>query len=303
MSTHHASRDVIGEHLHIEELIALQRGCRPVHFIIIIIICALTYSVRCTYSKECTVLGKLTEHLLIRVAMVVLCIVLCWFVCCYAVYGGIVSVDCKQALSPNIDTGSSCSFTDKRMMSVKYAMAGGLAGCLSNAILYPIDTLKTMKQTNPLLDTRVGIVRHLRSIGVVKLYSGFVPACVGAIPSSALYFGAYETTKKYLHSNYQEHISRPFIHMIAAATGNVASSLVFVPKEAIKQQLQAFKTGAIQLLPGESFGAKAISRVNFVDVSRHILRTKGLKGFYPSYRATLSRNLASAMVLLRYTLV
>lgn len=230
--------------------------------------------------------------------MVILHVVLCLFVCCYAVvYGQLVSVDCKQALSPIIETGSSCSFTSKRMMSVKYAMAGGLAGCLSNAILHPIDTLKTMKQTNPLLDTHVGIVRHLRSIGVVKLYSGFVPACVGAIPSSALYFGAYETTKKFLHSNYREHISRPFIHMIAAATGNVASSLVFVPKEAIKQQLQAFKTGAVQLLPGERFGTKAISRVNFVDVSRHILRTKGLKGFYPSYRATLSRNLASAMVL------
>lgn len=231
--------------------------------------------------------------------MVVLHVILCWFVCCYTkVHGQLVSVDCKQALSPIIEAGSSSSssFTGKRMMSVKYAMAGGLAGCLSNAILHPIDTLKTMKQTNPLFDTHVGIVRHLRSIGVVKLYSGFVPACVGAIPSSALYFGSYETTKRFLHSNYQEHISRPFIHMIAAATGNVASSLVFVPKEAVKQQLQAFKTGAVQLLPGESFGVKAISRVNFVDVSRHILRTKGLKGFYPSYRATLSRNLASAMV-------
>jgi hypothetical protein len=35
-----------------------------------------------------------------------------------------------------------------RFETLKLAAAGGLAGGLANAILYPIDTLKTMRQTD-----------------------------------------------------------------------------------------------------------------------------------------------------------
>jgi hypothetical protein len=70
----------------------------------------------------------------------------------------------------------------------------------------------------------------------MKIYSGFVPAVLGAIPSSALYFGSYETSKRYLARKFQNSTTyaflsrRPAIHMIAAASGNLMSSFVFVPK-------------------------------------------------------------------------
>lgn len=121
-------------------------------------------------------------------------------------------------------------------------------------------------------------------------YSGVLTSTSGAIPSSALYFGSYEFSKRRLeaiarhyfvekkrsihevqtpsvvkHSRQSRHrkssvtnslqISnqkrqlvyhasplpariRILTHALAAATGNSVSSLVFVPKEYIKQHLQ-----------------------------------------------------------------
>ena len=124
----------------------------------------------------------------------------------------------------------------------KSALAGGLAGGIANAIIFPIDTIKTMLQTNPRITTYSGILRHLKSQGFERIYAGFLPAVVGSIPSSSLYFGTYEATKSFLHSQ-GNLTSRHIVHGLAAASGNIVSSFVFVPKETIKQQLQAFRTG------------------------------------------------------------
>lgn len=188
--------------------------------------------------------------------------------------------------------------------SFRYIIAGGLAGGLSNAIIYPIDTIKTMKQTNPGLN----IIKKLNTNVIIKLYSGLIPAVLGAIPSSALYFGTYESVKTHINNfntynlnqpvnniNKPLIINRPIIHMISAACGNLASSFIFVPKEAIKQQLQALKTGSISI-PITLLNSKPIRNLNFLDISSYIYKSKGIKGFYPSYRATLSKNIASAMV-------
>ena len=135
-------------------------------------------------------------------------------------------------------------------------------------------------------------------VGLKQLYSGFFAAVLGSIPSSALYFGTYESAKKCLYHKVGgesagsiQHYSRPFIHMLAAASGNVMSSVVFVPKDAIKQQLQAIKTGSIPSLHG-----KISSAVTLPDVLWNILKTKGVKGFYPNYRVTLMRNIPSAVI-------
>ena len=188
-------------------------------------------------------------------------------------------------------------------------VSGGLAGGISNAILFPIDTIKTMRQSDNQLKTfqkaidkisRKGIQMNFldRSKFIFRdLYSGFWPAVLGSIPSSSLYFGSYETSKKviYKYLNVNSTISssqRALVHMSAAAVGNIVSSFIFVPKEAIKSQMQAIKTGSI-LWHGTS---SSPSSLKTVDVVNSIFKSKGFKGFYPSYRATLLRNIPSAIV-------
>jgi Mitochondrial carrier protein len=170
-------------------------------------------------------------------------------------------------------------------------------------LLYPIDTIKTMQQSDKSVKGFKSAITKLQNGhgGIMKLYSGFWAAVLGSIPSSAIYFGSYETSKRVLFNNYKDRISRPVIHMLAAASGNIMSSFVFVPKDAIKQQMQAIKTGSVpwvKMSPfySNSMKARSSSSVSLPDVIRSILKKKGLKGFYPNYRATLMRNIPSAVV-------
>lgn len=167
----------------------------------------------------------------------------------------------------------------------KLPLAGGLAGGVTNAIIFPLDTIKTMMQTNSKLNNFDNIANYLSKKGISKIYSGFIPAVVGAIPSSALYFGTYEGIKRSLKE--KTNWNRQLIHVISAASGNLASSFIFVPKEAIKQQLQAFKTGSLQ---------SSASSLSTYSISKYIYQKSGIRGFYPSYFATLSRNVPSAIV-------
>lgn len=104
-----------------------------------------------------------------------------------------------------------------------------------------------------------------RTRGPLAIYTGLPTAVFGAMPSSALYFGTYEAVKSRLLSiaarvcfvneggatggdrggdltgNGGEGLhplARAGAHALAAACGNAASSLLFVPKEYVKQKIQ-----------------------------------------------------------------
>lgn len=234
----------------------------------------------------------------------------------------------------NLVTSFECETENAKrsiLRSFAVALSGGLAGGFATGLLYPIDTIKTIRQSDRSLRTISSAFGVLREKGIVSIYSGMIPTALGSIPSSAIYFGSYEGAKYWLNDNFghrsfandgyhkygetgshhkQKNIrcvlSRPVIHMLAAVTGNIASSLVFVPKEAIKQKLQAINTGAITSLGttampkrldiASKVTTQAKGGVSISDVIRHIWSNSGLKGFYPSYRATLMRNIPSAVM-------
>jgi solute carrier family 25 (mitochondrial S-adenosylmethionine transporter), member 26 len=194
---------------------------------------------------------------------------------------------------------------------LKVGLSGGIAGAVGSAALYPMDAAKTLRQSCPndyksvfqalgaLAFTRTTngeIVR--RTWHLQNVYRGVIPATLGAIPSSALYFGAYESMKTLLtrcfpmegeetmpQSQGSSRKARPntvsnriLVHALAAMSGNVLSSGVFVPKELIKQQLQFRQSG------------------NALSVVVDILATKGLGGLYVGYKATLIRNIPTAVL-------
>lgn len=212
---------------------------------------------------------------------------------------------------------SSTSSSDSPSL-IRSIIAGGLSGGIANALFYPIDTIKIMRQSDPKLKNpgqliarivsmtststaatavdvatrKLKIYDYIQPFG--KLYSGFFPSVLGSMPSSAIYFGAYEFSKTRLYKLFSVSEGTAFIHMLAAASGNVMSSFVFVPKDAIKSQMQAYKTGSIKFIEGNA------NELTTVMVIRNILKKNGIKGFYPSYRATLLRNIPSAVI--RFTM-
>jgi len=187
----------------------------------------------------------------------------------------------------------------------RLALAGALAGGFSNMVLYPIDVAKTLRQAGP-ASRGASLSSQARIYGLGSLWAGLTPAVLGSMPSSALYFGVYEYVKrrlvagirprteasssissdgsKELYHRRVQVLRRWTAHALAAAAGNTASSLIFVPKEVLKQQLQMYRNAH----GGASLG--------FPGVFASILREKGVRGLYSGYRATLLRNIPSAVL-------
>lgn len=120
----------------------------------------------------------------------------------------------------------------KNSSIIRLAFAGGIAGGVANGVLYPLDTLKTIRQSDRNVVSIWDAGARLVKKDWKMLYAGFLPSVAGAIPSSALYFGSYEYAKLIISSSTSKYmnLSRPLISMLAACSGNLVSSMVFVPK-------------------------------------------------------------------------
>lgn len=167
----------------------------------------------------------------------------------------------------------------------RLAAAGGMAGMVTNSILHPLDTVKTVRQTDP---RRFGsMASTLRAIvsqrGPAALYAGLIPALVGSSISSAIYFGIYELAKtaaaRIFPTAWNDPRSRVPLTAVSAACGNVSSSFLLVPKEVVKQRMQS----------GVAVG-------NSVTVITDLIRQSGPLGLYRGYKATLLRNVPSTML-------
>ncbi|CAB4299347.1 unnamed protein product [Prunus armeniaca] len=137
-------------------------------------------------------------------------------------------------------------------------IAGGTAGVVVEAALYPIDTIKTRLQAEV-------AARGGGKIVLKGLYSGLAGNLAGVLPASAIFVGVYEPTKQKLLKMFPENLSA-LAHFTAGAFGGVAASLVRVPTEVVKQRMQ---TGQFTSAP---------------DAVRLIASKEGFKGFYAAKR-------------------
>uniref|UniRef100_A0A7N2KWA0 Uncharacterized protein n=1 Tax=Quercus lobata TaxID=97700 RepID=A0A7N2KWA0_QUELO len=174
-------------------------------------------------------------------------------------------------------------------------IAGGFAGVVVEAALYPIDTIKTRLQARQAAQGGGKIILE-------GLYSGLAGNLAGVLPASAIFVGVYEPTKQKLLKSFPENLSAvahlsfallaretmgyvmrvafPSVLLqnrkhgrTAGAIGGAASSLVRVPTEVVKQRLQ---TGQFASAP---------------DAVRLIVAKEGFKGLYVGYGSFLLRDL------------
>jgi len=143
-------------------------------------------------------------------------------------------------------------------------LAGAVAGAAVDIILYPIDTVKTRLQTVGGVDFKIG------EIG--QLYAGLVGGLVGHVPSSALFFAVYETSRV-LYLEPALGLGSASSQLIASALGNIAASSIRVPTEVVKTRMQS---GAENQL------SAAVS---------NILSRDGPLGLFRGYSAFLLRDL------------
>jgi hypothetical protein len=85
-------------------------------------------------------------------------------------------------------------------------VAATTASVVSRVLLHPLDTLKTLAQTNP------------RPISLQTLYSGFLPAISLSIPALSLYLVSYDYVKHLIGGN------TLISHAVSATTAEVSPS-------------------------------------------------------------------------------
>ncbi|EXC35977.1 S-adenosylmethionine mitochondrial carrier protein [Morus notabilis] len=165
------------------------------------------------------------------------------------------------------------------------SVAGGVAGVIVEAVLYPIDTIKTRLQA---CQADIGALapwwKRLRlhpgskiahgggRIILKDLYSGLAGNLVGSLPASAICVGVYEPAKQTLLTSFPEKLSA-LAHLTAGFIGGAASSLIRVPTEVVKQRMQT----------GQFTSAPAAVRL--------IIAREGFKGLYAGYGSFLLRDL------------
>lgn len=156
--------------------------------------------------------------------------------------------------------------------------SGAAAGTTTDAVFFPIDTLKTRLQAQGGL---------LANGGLRGVYAGIGSALIASAPGAALFFATYEGVKKQcgltadntaLHGS----LGPPVIHMIAASMGEIAACAVRVPAEVIKQRSQ---------VENSSHGASGAT----LRTVRHLMATrKGVELFrtlYTGWSATIMREI------------
>lgn len=167
----------------------------------------------------------------------------------------------------------------------RLAAAGALSGMFTNTVLHPIDTLKTVRQTSP--TAAPGMVSTFRALlkanGPPALFAGLIPALVGSSVSTMFYFGFYEFFKRKAATTFPRAWNSARLRVpltaVSAACGNVASSIAYIPKEVIKQRMQA-----------------AGPSMRLGQATSEIIQKYGFLGFYRGFYATMLRNIPSSMI-------
>lgn len=165
---------------------------------------------------------------------------------------------------------SAVTLTATRTFQISL-LAGAFAGFTVDAVLFPLDTLKTRMQLATV--SNVSSTASTKAPALIKgLYAGFAPAVAASAPAAAAFFAMYDYTKRVLAARTDSKYA-PLCHMAAAAAGDVASSTVRVPFEVVKQRMQS--------------GMYASARA----AVRGTLAKEGVAGFFSGYGSLILREL------------
>jgi solute carrier family 25 iron transporter 28/37 len=160
----------------------------------------------------------------------------------------------------------------------KAMIAGASAGVMEHVAMFPIDTIKTRLQA-PVPIGGVSYTGAFDAIfkistqeGIPRLYRGVTAVMIGAIPSHAVNYGAYEYLKEKFGGNLPGH--HPIAHAGAGALSTLLHDAIINPMDVIKQRLQV---------------QQSVYR-GVITCARTVLKEEGLIAFYASYPTTVLLN-------------
>ncbi|EME26688.1 mitochondrial carrier (BOU / S-adenosylmethionine carrier) isoform 2 [Galdieria sulphuraria] len=157
--------------------------------------------------------------------------------------------------------------------------AGATAAVTAVAVLHPIDTLKTkihLERGNRKEIRRLAAL-VLSCRGISQLYKGFHIIVLGSAFASAVRLAFFEHLKRHFVAELKEE-KRTFGYTACSCFAGLASSLIYVPFESVKQRVQSgLYSSAIHCI-------------------RDGWRQRGFRSFYLGWTATLVRDLPFTVI-------
>jgi len=83
-------------------------------------------------------------------------------------------------------------------------IAGGIGGTTGDLLMHSLDTVKTRQQGDPHIPPKYTTLASsystiFRQEGIRRgLYAGWLPAMLGSIPGTIIFFGTYEYSKRHM---------------------------------------------------------------------------------------------------------
>ncbi|CAO3590474.1 unnamed protein product [Absidia cylindrospora] len=176
----------------------------------------------------------------------------------------------------------SVSVPTEMQLFKDYFVAGGTALSLAYSCMHPLDTIKTRIQANIANNWKAIFSREMaRSLG-----KGFFVSALGAAGQGGARFSTYELCKgKMLPSVADKNKSWTIpVTALSAVLGDLASSVIKVPREVITAKLQTDHYGA--------------GRATTAHVIRQTIKEEGPRGLFKGFWPIAARDLPFMIILL-----
>ncbi|KAK2077684.1 hypothetical protein QBZ16_004530 [Prototheca wickerhamii] len=163
-----------------------------------------------------------------------------------------------------------CSDPDEITPGQRMA-AGALAGGTAQALIYPLELVRTRLAVCP-GGTYGGIIdcatKVMRQEGVRAFYRGIVPSMIGILPYAGVDITTFELLKERLIEQYEGRVPGHAILTAGMLSSSVAQFMSY-PLALTRTRLQA-----------QGVGGKPVRYSGMVDVLRQTVRNEGVRGLY-----------------------
>jgi solute carrier family 25 (adenine nucleotide translocator) protein 4/5/6/31 len=173
--------------------------------------------------------------------------------------------------------------------------SGGAAGATSLCFVYPLDFARTRlaadvgsgkeREFTGLVDC---LKKSVQKGGIGGVYNGFGISVVGIIAYRASYFGAFDTGKVVLFTDFKK--ANIFSQWMFAQVVTVGAGIVSYPLDTVRRRLMmnAGKKGADSMYDGT------------IDCFNKILKNEGPRAFFKGCLSNVIRGTGGALVLVFY---
>ncbi|KAF4081563.1 hypothetical protein AMELA_G00162690 [Ameiurus melas] len=192
---------------------------------------------------------------------------------------------------------------DKQISLPAKLINGGIAGLIGVTCVFPIDLAKTRlqnQQNGSRLYTSMSdcLIKTIRSEGYFGMYRGAAVNLTLVTPEKAIKLAANDFFRQYLSRDGQK--LTLIREMLAGCGAGTCQVIVTTPMEMLKIQLQdAGRIAAQRKLMPEAVsagGSVEVKSQTAMQLTRQLLREKGIGGLYKGLGATLLRDVPFSII-------